>query len=358
MKHIQKMLMILCILALVFVSLLTFAFAEEETAATPTDLDPVVAEPEEEKPEETEAATEETAASDELKEEADDSIEIIITKSLQPGQTWNGTVKRKSPSILKLDFNYAQTVHILIDGHDVLAAVQKADRYTENFPEQLTDPETDRLIIDLDAEAGSYLLTLRAGENSLLAKASVSIMTQEEYEAWITENQTEETEEQPEETGEQPEEESEETDPAEQTEEETEQPEEETEQPEEETEQPEESEGEPEEIQEPEETEAAEETVTEDEDKHEQIPVAERSINVNLSWDVPDPMIGDTAHFKATLTGYEGLEYSMQWQYSLNRNEWIDLTGETADTLDVVVTEENNFFYWRIIVYLEQDEEI
>ena len=347
MKHIQKMLMILCVLALAFVGLLTYAYAEEETAATPTDLDPAITEPNEEKPEETETDTEEeTAVSEEPKEEAGDSIEIIITKSLQPGQSWDGTIKRKSPSILKLDFNYAQTVHILIEGHDVLAAVQKADRYTEDYPEQLTDPETDRLIIDLDAEAGSYLLTLRAGENSLLAKVSVSIMTQEEYEAWIVENQTEETEEQPEkpeeETEEESQEESEESNPTEQTKEEMGKPEE--------------PEGEPEEVQEPEE--AAEESETKDEEEPEQIPAVERSINVNLTWDVPDPMIGDTAHFKAILTGYEGLEYSMQWQYSLNRNDWIDITGETTDTLDVVATEENNFFYWRIIVYLEQGEEI
>ena len=68
-------------------------------------------------------------------------------------------------------------------------------------------------------------------------------------------------------------------------------------------------------------------------------------------------MIGDTAHFKATLTGYEGCDYSMQWQYSHDRNDWIDIAGETKDTLDVVVTEQNNFVYWRIIVYLEMPQE-
>ena len=322
MKHIQKTLEILMLLIILFAILLTSAFAEQETAATPTDLDSDIVE---EKP-----------------EEQGNSLEIIITKSLQSGQSWDGKIKRKTPSILKLDFDYAQTVHILIEGHDVLAAVQKADQYTEDAPEQLTDPETDKLIIDLNAEAGSYLLTLRAGENSLLAMVSVSIMTQNEYETWIAENQKEDTEETAEEIEEKSEEETEGTESKEIAEKEMEQSEE--------------AEGEPGEVQETIET--AEESEAKEGEEPEQIPVAERSINVDLSWDVPDPMIGDTAHFKAILNGYEGLEYSMQWQYSLNRNDWIDLTGETTDTLNVVVTEENNFFYWRIIVYLEQDEEI
>ena len=47
----------------------------------------------------------------------------------------------------------------------------------------------------------------------------------------------------------------------------------------------------------------------------------------------------------------------MQWQYSTDRISWTDITGETNDTMNVIVTEENNLVYWRIIVYLEEDEE-
>ena len=83
----------------------------------------------------------------------------------------------------------------------------------------------------------------------------------------------------------------------------------------------------------------------------------ERHITVDVTWDVPDPIIGDTAHLTATLEGYEGLQYSMQWQYSPDRITWYDIEGETDTTMDVVVTEENNLVYWRILVYVEEDQE-
>ena len=63
------------------------------------------------------------------------------------------------------------------------------------------------------------------------------------------------------------------------------------------------------------------------------------------------------AHFKAILDGYEGLTYTMQWQYSPDHEEWIDLQGETSDSMDIVVTEENNVVYGRIAVYIENDQE-
>ena len=47
----------------------------------------------------------------------------------------------------------------------------------------------------------------------------------------------------------------------------------------------------------------------------------------------------------------------MQWQYSPDRITWYDIEGETDTTMDVVVTEENNVVYWRILVYVEEDQE-
>ena len=384
MKLINRAMAILCILAILSVGLVASVMAEKEPVATPTDLGPLVIEypvtaeepaPEETEPEavsepvieedpaedfpeevlsEEEPAAEtpseevpaaETAEEEQAQEEDKPGVEIVIAKTLQPGQSWNGTIKRKTPTILKLDVDYSRKVFILVEGEDVLASVQKADRYDETVSGTLTDAATKYLVIELNAEAGSYLLSLHAGENSLLAKAAVSVMDQAAYDAWIAEQQEIE-EEQPEETAEEPEA---------VTEDEAE-PETDPEQPAEaETEAEDEPETEQESEQVPDET-TEEETEETSEEETEDVTEVERNIEVNVTWDVAEPVIGDTAHFHAALSGYEGLEYSMQWQYSLDRKEWTDIAGETNSDMDVVVTEENNLYYWRIVVYLEDEE--
>ena len=100
------------------------------------------------------------------------------------------------------------------------------------------------------------------------------------------------------------------------------------------------------------EEEPAEEEQPEDEEK------PERHITVDVLWDVPDPVIGDTAHFVAVLEGYEGLQYIIQWQYSPNEEIWFDIPYATEPTMDVVVTEENNEVFWRILVFVEDGQEI
>ena len=72
---------------------------------------------------------------------------------------------------------------------------------------------------------------------------------------------------------------------------------------------------------------------------------------------MPDPVIGDTAHFKAIMEGYEELQYTVQWQYSPDESTWYDIPNETNTTMDVVVTPENNIVYWRILVYVEESQE-
>lgn len=89
----------------------------------------------------------------------------------------------------------------------------------------------------------------------------------------------------------------------------------------------------------------------------EELPEEERDITINVTFDTPNPVIGDTAHFSAVLTGYEQLTYTLQWQYSPDQTEWTDLPGETGETMDVVVTEENNTVFWRIVVDVEEDQE-
>ena len=78
---------------------------------------------------------------------------------------------------------------------------------------------------------------------------------------------------------------------------------------------------------------------------------------MNLKWDVVYPIIGDTAHLSAVLNGYEGLEYTVQWQSSPDREIWDDVPDANDLMLDVVITEDNNHYYWRLVVYLEEGQE-
>ena len=246
------------------------------------------------------------------------SEEIEIARTIHPGEEWSGTLKRKTPTVLNLEAGSSQTIHMLVEGIDVWTMVQKTGEQTADAPKQLTDPKTNQAMVSWNTDADSYLIFLGANETSLLAKAKVVFMDQEAFETWKAENATEEPEEQPEEEPEeQPEKEPEKTT----------------------DEQP------------------AMDSEEELEDEPDTIPKKNRSIRIDVTWDTPDPVIGDVAHFKAILDGYEGLTYTMQWQYSPDHEEWIDLQGETSDSMDIVVTEENNVVYWRIAVYIENDQE-
>ncbi len=162
-----------------------------------------------------------------------------------------------------------------------------------------------------------------------------------------------------EEAAEEPIEEPAEEEPAETSEEPAETSEEENKEPEEQT-KIEENETNPDEEKVPEEPETVSETPDE-QAKEEQTEVedmasetetieTEKHISVSLSWDEENPTYGSVAHLKATLTGYEGLEYTMQWQWSLDRETWYDIENATSENLDVVYTEENGDYHWRIMV--------
>jgi len=395
-RFIRKFLVI-CAAMLFVCAVSVWAAAEETTPATPTDLTPAetaesvpgATEPETTEPDTTvpdttepqdpvnETTEPEEPAED---EEAADAVELVITKAVRLGDSWSGVMKKTKPAILKLDVAQAQQVNLLVQGRHVWIAVEKADRLTENPHRTLT--ENSKAIISWHAEAGSYLITMGPVEPNLMAKANVSILDDAAYGEWMAQQQAEEvTEEEPAEVTEETEESEE---PAEETveeipEEETDETEETTDEPDEITEEEEETTetpadeeetgeepaGEPEEITEEEPAEESEEGQEDleetGEETEENIPESEtapeRHIRVDVTWDVPDPVIGDTAHFKATLEGYEGLPYSMQWQYSPDRTTWYDLPGETKQTMDIQINEENNIVYWRILVFVEENEE-
>lgn len=230
-----------------------------------------------------------------------DNIEIIIVKSMTPNESWKGTVRKTKTTILKLDVADSRMIHLFVEGKDVLYSVRKSDRTTEEAGYVLTDTATNRSVTSWAAEPGSYLISIRAGENSMGARVIISFKNDEEFATWEEEQAAPETE--------------------------TDAPDDET----------------------PEEPEESNDPLPEDE--------TERIIDYELTWDTDDPVIGDTAHFNAKLIGYEGLTYTLQWQMSPDKVQWTDIEGETHNTMDIVITPERNATYWRLAVYLEQPQE-
>ena len=167
-----RILSLLCAVTLLICAFSAWA-AAEETPATPTDLMPAQAEPEQ------------APAQEETEEDGIGTVEVVITKALKLGQSWEGTMSKKKPAVLKLDLEKACTVHMLVEGKDVWATMEKADRRTDNPPRTQTDPETKQAILFWEAEAGSYLITLGPVEPNLLAMATVSFMDKTAFDAMM-----------------------------------------------------------------------------------------------------------------------------------------------------------------------------
>ncbi|MCR5297340.1 MAG: hypothetical protein K6E17_08000 [Clostridiales bacterium] len=367
-KRFIRILAVLCAALLAAGAALACA-AAEEPPATPTDMAPVPEEgiPEEpadetqeepqpgpqpeDQPEEQPEPEPEPEAQEEPapQEEPADNAEQIITGVFTVGDSWEGKMSRTKFAVLKLDLPAAQRVSLLVEGRNVWAAVEKADRPTEEPVRNETDPETGRAVIRWEAEAGSYLITLGPAEPNLMSKAAVTFMDDAAYEAWAAAEgaETDETpeaapEEEPEAAPEEEPEAAPETAP--ETDPETEPGGEEPDAP-----------------AEPEEAAQAGENDLPDENRPESETPAEeekptlpdnRDAEITIRWDEDKPYYGSVAHFHASLTGYENLDYTLQWQWSVDRIVWNDVEGATAEDMDVVYTAENGAYRWRIMVYI------
>ena len=98
-------------------------------------------------------------------------------------------------------------------------------------------------------------------------------------------------------------------------------------------------------------TETAEETETEE--------TEERKVSFSYFWDDEEPSIGSVVHMQATVIGYDNLDYVLQWQYSEDPETfgWTDYPGANGETFDLQITEENNNFFWRVSVFLDEKAE-
>lgn len=77
-------------------------------------------------------------------------------------------------------------------------------------------------------------------------------------------------------------------------------------------------------------------------------PVA-RSISIKVK--APSELhYGDKITLTATLTGYENVNYTVQWQYSYNGNDWNDMKNANELTYTFKVNEETANTMWRLVV--------
>ena len=57
---------------------------------------------------------------------------------------------------------------------------------------------------------------------------------------------------------------------------------------------------------------------------------------------------GDVMTLRATLIGFDNIDYALQWQFSTDDATWTDVSGATGDTLVVQLDESNVGCYWRV----------
>ena len=87
-----------------------------------------------------------------------------------------------------------------------------------------------------------------------------------------------------------------------------------------------------------------EETVSEAENEFPE----EFTIHFEVTWDGDQLYFGDIAHFVATVSGDENLDYTILWQWSTDNENWVSIEDEHEMQMDVRVTEENYLYYWRV----------
>lgn len=56
----------------------------------------------------------------------------------------------------------------------------------------------------------------------------------------------------------------------------------------------------------------------------------------------------DVMTLRATLIGFDNIDYALQWQFSTDDATWTDVPGATGDTLVVQLDESNAGCYWRV----------
>ena len=87
------------------------------------------------------------------------------------------------------------------------------------------------------------------------------------------------------------------------------------------------------------------------EDAEPEIPEIDFStLSVAISAESDVVELGGDMVLTAVLTGFEDLNYTLQWQFSTDNANWADVDGATDSTLRVQMNEENRDYFWRVSV--------
>ena len=81
------------------------------------------------------------------------------------------------------------------------------------------------------------------------------------------------------------------------------------------------------------------------------------AIHFNVGWEGEELHFGDTAHFYVTAEGDQGIDYYIVWQWSTDNENWNTVENENGKELDLIVTEENYLWYWRIKAKLSESNQ-
>lgn len=88
-----------------------------------------------------------------------------------------------------------------------------------------------------------------------------------------------------------------------------------------------------------------------EEDAEPKIPEIDFStLSVAISAESDVVELGGDMVLTAVLTGFEDLNYTLQWQFSTDNANWANVDGATGSTLRVQMNEENRDYFWRVSV--------
>ena len=88
-----------------------------------------------------------------------------------------------------------------------------------------------------------------------------------------------------------------------------------------------------------------------EEDAEPEIPEIDFStLSVVISAESDVVELGGDMVLTAVLTGFEDLNYTLQWQFSTDNANWANVDGATGSTLRVQMNEENRDYFWRVSV--------